>query len=54
MLSWMNFYIGIIVWYVLIPVISFLYSLDYNNIGVKGAKDLADALKVNTTLTTLG
>jgi hypothetical protein len=28
-------------------------NLDYNNIGYEGAKAIAEALKVNTTLTTL-
>jgi hypothetical protein len=30
-----------------------LRSLEYNKIGAAGAKSLADALKVNTTLQTL-
>jgi hypothetical protein len=30
-----------------------VHSLDYNNLGAEGARVLADALRVNTTLQTL-
>ena len=33
--------------------IFYLFSLYYNEIGPEGAKAIAEALKVNTTLTTL-